>query len=355
VNADAGWGPVLDGAKREGKVAVIGINTAEARDALTQGFERKYPEIKVEYTGMNASEVAPKLLTERQADKHLTDLVINSTSAVHPLVSANALDPIGMHLFGPDSRDASKWLGGRYEYADTAAEYNIVLANIVSPAATYNPQLVEPSEVKSYRDFLAPKWRGRIAMFDPRVPGTGQGMATFFYTEDTLGKDFMRQLFAQNLAFSRDDRQIVDWVVRGQYSVQLGASQQIAADLRAKGISIEMLSASEVAEGGYLSAGPGSVAFIKQAPNANAAKVYLDWLLSQEAQFALSRALGYVSRRTDVPSDHVPDYLVPRHGEVLLFQLRCTQHRVTARGDGVRSLDSRIVTDQLPGRLARED
>jgi iron(III) transport system substrate-binding protein len=306
------WDRIVAAGKQQGKVVIIGVNTADAREALTEGFQRRYPEIQVEYNAAGSSDFAPKVIAERQADKYLPDVIVHGTNGTDLLKRAGALDPLPRYLVGPESRDESRWLGGRFEFADTAGEYIMVLANIVSPAMTYNPELVVPSEIKSYKDFLAPKWRGRIAMFDPRVSGTGQGMATFFYTEDTLGKDFMRQLFAQNLAFSRDDRQIVDWVVRGQYSAQLGASQQIAADLRAKGISIEMLSASEVVEGGYLSAGPSGLSVLNRAPHPNAAKVYVDWLLSRGGQTAFVQAIGYVSRRLDAPSDHVPDYLVPR-------------------------------------------
>jgi iron(III) transport system substrate-binding protein len=139
-------------------------------------------------------------------------------------------------------------------------------------------------------------------------------MATFLYLKEGLGPDFLRQLFAQNLIFSRDARQVVDWVVRGQYSLELGGSQQIAADLRSKGVSVEMLGDADMAEGSYLTAGSGSLAVPNRPPHPNAARVYVDWLLSQEGQHALARAMGYASRRQDVPSDHVPAYLVPRAG-----------------------------------------
>jgi ABC-type Fe3+ transport system substrate-binding protein len=47
--------------------------------------------------------------------------------------------------------------------------------------------------------------------------------------------------------------------------------------------------------------GTGSVALFSQAPHPNAAKVLINWLLSQEGQMAVSKQTGYNSRRTDVP------------------------------------------------------
>jgi ABC-type Fe3+ transport system substrate-binding protein len=95
----------------------------------------------------------------------------------------------------------------------------------------------------------------------------------------------------------------------------LGGSQLIAAELQSKGIEIGMLGDADIAEGSYLTSGSGSLAVLNQPPHPNATTVYVDWLLSREAQHAFARAIGYTSRRTDVPSDHVPEYLIPRPGK----------------------------------------
>jgi ABC-type Fe3+ transport system substrate-binding protein len=56
------------------------------------------------------------------------------------------------------------------------------------------------------------------------------------------------------------------------------------------------------------------VGVVNRAPHPNAAKVYLNWLLSRDGQLDWSRATGVGSRRTDIPTDHLPDYVVPRPG-----------------------------------------
>jgi iron(III) transport system substrate-binding protein len=151
-------------------------------------------------------------------------------------------------------------------------------------------------------------------MFDPRGAGAGLATATFFYTTEGLGKEFLQQLFAQGVQVSRDDRQILDFVVRGQYAVAIAPSENFAAQLRHRGIVVEMLEPGTVREGSYLTAGLASVGVVNQGPHPNATKVYLDWLLSQEAQTAFNKAAGYVSRRQDVPTDHVSPLIVPKAG-----------------------------------------
>jgi ABC-type Fe3+ transport system substrate-binding protein len=84
--------------------------------------------------------------------------------------------------------------------------------------------------------------------------------------------------------------------------------------LKGRGVNIDMRGAEHMAEGGWLTAGPGAVAVVNNAPHPNATKVYLDYLLSQEGQQSLGRAIGYASRRQDVPNDHVPGYFVPKAG-----------------------------------------
>ncbi len=43
-----------------------------------------------------------------------------------------------------------------------------------------------------------------------------------------------------------------------------------------------------------------------RAPHPNAAKVYINWLLSKEGQTDYARLNGNISARLDVPTDHAP-------------------------------------------------
>ncbi|MGH7826940.1 MAG: hypothetical protein ACREQ7_17435, partial [Candidatus Binatia bacterium] len=53
---------------------------------------------------------------------------------------------------------------------------------------------------------------------------------------------------------------------------------------------------------------------INRAAHPNASKVFLNWLLRKDGQTAFCRGMGYVSRRMDVSTDHVPTYWVPKPG-----------------------------------------
>ncbi len=308
------WDAIAAAARREGRVVLNGPPTADARDALTEGFQEKYPEITVEYDGQPGSAVPPKLLAERDAGLYRVDLIINGTTSQLDLVKAGAMDPVRPYLVGPETRDESVWLGGKIEFADYAATHNLIFAHIVKAPLAYNPATVSPSEITSYQDLLKPRFKGRMIMFDPRSAGAGFTTASFFYLTPSLGKEYLRQFLAQQVVFSRDDRQIMDGVVRGTYDVAVAPGDKTVAEMQNRGINVAIIAPEQLREGSYLTAGVGAVGVVANGPNPNATKVYLDYLLSREGQLAFSKGVGYVSRRLDVPSDHLPDFLAPKPG-----------------------------------------
>jgi len=55
----------------------------------------------------------------------------------------------------------------------------------------------------------------------------------------------------------------------------------------------------------------GSLGLMNRAPHPNAAVVFINWLLTKEGQLVWSKAVNAVSRRVDVPTDHLPKYAIP--------------------------------------------
>jgi ABC-type Fe3+ transport system substrate-binding protein len=130
-----------------------------------------------------------------------------------------------------------------------------------------------------------------------------------------LGKNFVKRLFdTQEIFISNDERQLLDFVVRGRFPLAIGPSGVLAFEYNAKGLPIELFGSAALEEGGVLSASNGTVVVARNAPRPNAVKVYLDYLLSREGQTIWSKASGLTSRRLDVPHDHIPEVLVPKEG-----------------------------------------
>ncbi len=151
-------------------------------------------------------------------------------------------------------------------------------------------------------------------MRDPRTPGSGQATALHLYSTPGLGPAYLEQLLNSGVVLATDERQILDWVAKGQYPLAISASDLLAAEMRSKGLPIELMRGDALQEGSYLTPGFGAVAVVNRAPHPSAASVYLNFLLSQEGQTEWTRASGYASRRADTPVDHLPEFLVPKPG-----------------------------------------
>jgi len=309
------WNQVVAAAKQEGQVVVMGQGGNNVVDALTAGFKKAYPDIKIDYTGATGPEIANKLLTERQAGRFTVDVVVHGTTTfITQLIPAGALDPLQSHLIGPNDRDPSKWREG-YTFADDAGKYDFMLLVGVKVPLIYNPKAMSPSDLKSYKDLLDPKWKGKMAMFDPRSAGSGLASATFWYTTPSLGKDYLKEFFGkQGVVLTSDDRQLTDWVARGQYPIGVAAQDFSAIELKERGVPVEFLHADGLKEGTYVTAAWGSLGAVNKAPHPNAANLYIDWLMSKEGQEAMAKASGYPSRRLDASTAGLADAVIPKPG-----------------------------------------
>ena len=310
------WEQTVTAAKKEGTVAVIGPQGSETRDALTRGFQKKYPEIRVELLSMAGSQIGPKLLNELAASRLTTDVLITgTTTALETLVPGKAAAPIKPVLIGPNTRDLGKWRGGKLTFSDETQTYNLVFSSYVKAPFIYNSSLVSASDFKSWKDLLDPKWHGKVALIDPLSAGGGLGNSTLWYTHEDLGKDFMHRLLThKDLVMPRDDRQMLDFAARGKYPIVIGPSDVLTNEFIARGLPLKHLHPETLKEGTYITAGNGSLVIVRNAPHPNALRVYVDYLLSPDGQLEWSKAAGFASLRHDVSRDHVNDILVPKEG-----------------------------------------
>ena len=318
VGVAAEWESTLAAAKREGKVSVITDVTATLRDALTLEFQRKYG-ISVELFGSTGREVAPRVAAERKAGQFLWDIYIHgSTTALEAMIPMGAFDPLEPALILPDIKDPKTWRGGAIEFLDDN-KMVLVMTPFHRGTIFYNPKLVNAKEFKSHKDLLHPKWKGKIVADDPRRAGPGAATFTFFYLHPELGPDFIRELGKQQITLLRDYAQEVDAVGQGRYPVLIGGADFVAVNRAKQGVPVAIVDARQLKEGTDLSPTNGNLALFNRAPNPNAAKIYINWLLSKEGQTAFARANGYVSARLDVPTDHTEPWRVPLPGAIKTY------------------------------------
>ncbi len=344
TDGKARWEEILAQAKKEGKVAVFGPPGDLVRQAMTEGFQKAFPGIVIEFSGGRSGEQATKLKAERDGGIFSVDVFLGGTTTANTQVKPiGALDPIEPALLLPEVTDLKYWRDRRLEYSDNEQKYNLVFVNQLKTPLVYHPQQVKADEVDQLFELLDPKWKGKIVINDPLPSGAGN--VTFRWIWQVLGPekaaDYYKKIRAQAGIVDRDQRRQIEWVAQGKYAMLLGPSDGVMAELLQRGLKLGIL--GEFKDyGTMITASFGSAMLINKAPHPNAAKIFLNWVLTKEGQTAWSRALDHVSRRLDIPTDHLPLYQIPKPGGK--YWLSHSEKEVT------RSPEEEKILQELFGR-----
>src|SRR5581483_2213239 len=204
--------------KREGKVVVLGPADPQVRQELPAAFKARFG-ITLEYLGGRSSESTARLRSERNAGVYTADAILGGIQTMATILHREKmLDPVKPVLILSEVLDGSKWKKGKLWFMDPEQQYVLRLFNTASPPFYVNTNVVKPGDLRSAHDLLNPKWKGRMAAQDPTVPGPGSNQAARFYLR--FGEEFVKQLYIdQKIVFSRDRRQLTDWVMRGTYPI----------------------------------------------------------------------------------------------------------------------------------------
>ncbi len=296
-------------AKPEGLVTVYGAPSPELRQALSESFGKRFPDIKMEYTGLTGGALSSKVLSEHRAGVNAVDVIVSgTTTGTRSLKPFGVLAILDQMIVVPDARDPSKWGEGGLAWADKD-KHVLAMTGIVTTAVAVNKDLVKPGELTKDADFLNPKWKGKIVTNSPQVPGNANKQFRRFY--DLHGPDFIRKLVVdQQIMVIKDLRQAVDWIAKGQYAINVGANSNVITLYIQKGIdTIRVEENMKWDDALYISPGFGGLMVPKSVPHPHATKLFVNWILTKDGQAAVIRGLQYPTYRTDVDQSEVPNYL----------------------------------------------
>lgn len=306
------WDDTLKAAREEGKVVVTAPPDPEARKNLPEAFKKRFG-ITLEYQTARGSDSANKMRAERAAGVYTADAALaGSNTMFTTMLRENMLAPSRDELILPEVTEGKNWKRGSFWYVDPEEKYVLRLFSTVNEAFWYNTKEVKPGELRKVTDLLQPRWKGKVAFMDPRVAGTGANQAANLYA--IFGEDFVKKLFIdQDTVFSRERRQLTDWLARGTYHVVFGGDDGELERLRKDGMPINSMHALEDMPGSL--SGGNQVALYSNAPHPNAARVFLNWMASKEGSEIYARALNMVPIRTDIDTaSFMPAEVIPKPG-----------------------------------------
>jgi iron(III) transport system substrate-binding protein len=220
--------------------------------------------------------LANRLLAEKarpQADvfwsnEPVRTLVLKSRDVLAPYRSPSA-DGIPSVLVDPDGY----WTG-------FSARIRVI---------AYNTKLVKPEEApRSVFDLTDPKWRGQVAIADPRFGSTSFHVAALYtIAGDQKMDDFFRRLKENGVRVVDGNSVVRDLVARGEVKVGLTDTDDVNVALE-DGQAIAMVLPDRAGLG--VPVMPNMVSLIANGPRPDEGRKLIDYLLSAEVERQLAQS-----------------------------------------------------------------
>lgn len=179
-------------------------------------------------------------------------------------------------------------------------EGNLTRFDCVPSVIMINTDLIGDIEINGYADLLNPELKGKIVFADPQASSSSfEHLVNMLYAMGTDGQpngwDYVRE-FCKQLPNGcvNSSSAVYKGVADGEYAVGLTFEQGAATYVSQGNIKVVYM------EEGVIIRGDG-VYIVKDCPNLDSARKFVDWLTSYDAQTYMNETQFRRTIRTDVP------------------------------------------------------
>jgi iron(III) transport system substrate-binding protein len=289
---------------------------------IVEGFNKKYPDVAVDYQSAGAGKLMAKIAAERESGKILADVIWTSeVPDFYSMKQEGILEkyetPLIKEILNPFDD---------YEGYFTAARLGTL-------GIAINTDLIK-TPPEQWSDLFKPEYKGAFGIADPALSGTSYMSVALL--EKQFGWEFFDKLRANQARIGKGSGQVVDDTASGELAASL-AVDYITNDKISKGAHIALYYPPE------LLMAPSPIAIFKGGPNVEAAKKFVDYLLSYEAQVLIAGE-GTLSVRTDVKKPE--EFMLPEAGDALKRAIKINYLEMMANKEAL----IKKFTDTLQGR-----
>ena len=268
-------------AEAEGKMVFYASFNANDTKALIDGFKKEYPKIDAAFYRATDSQLMQRILNEANAGKYLWDVVMTTSFYGHNLKKRGLLA----------SYDSPERKFYREGYKDAQATWTSIYTNY--GAFGYNTRSVPKSMLpKSYDDLLRPEWKGSISVAARAFEWFGTMIKAM---GDEKGLNYMRAL-AKQVQITDARTLIAQLIAAGEFKGGLTAYSTTFEQVKAVGAPADWVYLNPV----FANIHPTGLS--SKAPNPNAGKLFIDFVLSKRGQ-TLLKDLKRIPDRVDVVPD----------------------------------------------------
>ena len=258
------FGPpeLIEAAKKEGKFVLYTANFTEVEQELIKVFNKRFPFVKVELVRAPGGQLITRIKTEAAAGKLLADVIDHSDRGL--MLELNDL----FQDYTPPN--AADYLEGSRVSPKLWPRVTLIWSIAYNSALVKNPP-------KSWMDLTKPEY-GNKQIGTVFAPSGGTTWTRAMFERQVLGDDYWKKQAAVGTALYPSGAPLSDALVRGEVSIAPLLYNAIYPKQR-DGAPIEIFFPPEGAP-----AIPYASGVAKTAANPNAAKLYLNWCLSEEGQ-----------------------------------------------------------------------
>jgi iron(III) transport system substrate-binding protein len=270
---------LIAAAKSEGKLVYYTANFAEVEQEVIKAFNKRFPEIRVEMVRAPGGQLITRVKTEAAAGKLSADVVDHSDRAL-------MLELVDMF------QDYAPPNGKDYLPESMISPKLWPRATLVWSIA-YNSALTK-TPPKTWMDLTKPEY-GNKQIGEVFAASGGTTWTRIMFERQVLGEDYWKRQAATNPILYPSGAPMSDALVRGE--IVMGPLLYNAVfPKRRDGAPVEILFAPEGAP-----VNPYASGVPKTAAHPNAAKLFLNWCLSDEGQTFMIKELGNLTSLKKAP------------------------------------------------------
>ncbi|MGH3756883.1 ABC transporter substrate-binding protein [Actinophytocola sp.] len=274
---------LVTAAEEEGKVVWYTSIPTETAEAVAAAFEKKYPKIDAEVVRAVTFDLYQRLLTENNAGQHLADVFNPSDFGV----ISDARDKGMLAKYVPES------IKGAVDERFIDPDGYWWSARISTVGIVYNTEAVPPERAPStWDDLTDPYWAGgKLGFTDPREVAIGYAAFWEMAQEPAIGEEFFAKLGqnAKPRQYSEAGQQL-NALTTGELSCAVMVDYR-GWELIGEGAPVKIVYPEEGV--GY---GTDFDAVLAEAPHPYAARLFDEFLGTEEGSNEIARYGGYMSR-----------------------------------------------------------
>jgi iron(III) transport system substrate-binding protein len=301
----SGYQKIITAASREGRLVIYSSTDLSAAAPLIAEFEAMYPSISVEYDEMNTSEVYGRFVAETRANDSSADVTWSSSMDLQ-IKLAN--DRYAEPYRSPEAHNLPAWAVWRDEAYGTTFEPVVFVYNKRLLAANEVPQT--HSDLLHLLETRADKFSGNITTYDIEKSGVG----FLFIAQDSVAMPafwtLLKAIGASNVELEANTAPMIERIASGKDLIgyNLLGSYAMARARHDPALGI-------VLPRDYTLVLSRVVLIAKKARHPNAAKLWVDFILSRRGQTIIAERSRLFSIRSDVSGEFTAAALMRTLGQ----------------------------------------